>query len=115
VSGRQPPRTVGANLKEMTIMSETKSAYVERQIENIKSWSSEIDKFQLQADRAVGKNIDRYKKYIEELKEKRSGLEAKVSEIEKAVESGWEELKTGADKAFKELDKSFKTAKAFFN
>jgi phage-related protein len=96
-------------------MSETKKSYVARQIENIKSWSSEIDKFQVQTDRAIGKKVDRYKKHIEELKEKRSGLEAKISEIEKAVESGWEELKTGSDKAFKELDKSFKAAKAFFN
>lgn len=96
-------------------MSETRTAYVERQTENIKAWNAEIDKLQLQLDRAIGKKVERYKKHIEELKEKRDSLTAKVSEIEKAMEAGWEELKSGSDKAFKELDKSFKTAKSFFN
>jgi hypothetical protein len=42
-------------------------------------------------------------------------LDEKVAEIQKSREAGWEELKVGADKSFKALDKSFKTAKAFFN
>jgi len=38
----------------------------------------------------------------------RAGSDEKVAEIQKSGEAGWEELKTGADK-------SFKSAKAFFN
>jgi hypothetical protein len=96
-------------------MSETKNAYVERQIENIKSWNAEIHKFQEQADRAIGKKVDKYKKHIEELKVMGAGLEEKVAEIQKSGEAGWEELKAGADKTFKTLDKAFKAAKAYFN
>jgi chromosome segregation ATPase len=102
-------------LKEPKAMSETKNAYVERQTENIKSWNAEIHKFQDQADRAIGKKVAQYKKHIEELKTMRTGLEEKVAEIQKNSEAGWEELKVGAEKAFKTLDKSFKTAKAYFN
>jgi hypothetical protein len=96
-------------------MSETKNAYVERQTGNIKSWTAEIHKFQDQADRAIGKKVEKYKKHIEELKVMSAGLEAKVVAIEKSGEAGWEELKTGADKTFKALDKSFKAATAYFN
>jgi hypothetical protein len=106
--------TVGANLKEEN-MSKTKNAYVERQTENLKSWSAEIHKFQDKAARMIGKNVDKSKKNIEELNVLRAEMEEKVIEIQKAGEAGWEELKTGADKAFKILDKSFKTAKSFFN
>jgi hypothetical protein len=96
-------------------MSENKESYVTRQTENIKSWNAEIHKFQDQADRTIGKKVDKYKKHIEELKTMRAGLEEKVAEIHKSAEAGWEELKTGADKSFKALDKSFKAAKAYFN
>jgi hypothetical protein len=96
-------------------MSENKAAYVVRQKGNIASWNAEIDKFQAKADRTVGKKVEQYHKHIKELKEKHAGLEAQVSTIEKSLELGWEGLKTGADKAFKELDKSFKAAKTYFN
>ena len=96
-------------------MSETKDAYVQRQTENLKSWSAEIHQFQEKAARMIGKNVDRSKKNIEELNVLRAQLEEKVIDVQKAGEAGWEELKTGADKAFKTLDKSFKTAKSFFN
>ena len=96
-------------------MSEHKKSYVERQRENLKSWNSEIDKYQARAEKAGDKMVEKYKKYIVDLKEKHSGLETKVSELEKSAEGAWDEMKVGAEKAFKELDKSFKAAKAYFN
>jgi hypothetical protein len=96
-------------------MGETKNAYVERQTENLKSWSAEIHKFQEKAVRMIGKNVEKSKKNIDDLNVLRAQLEEKVIDIQKSGEAGWEELKIGADKAFKILDKSFKTAKAFFN
>jgi hypothetical protein len=96
-------------------MSETKNDYVQRQVENLKSWNAEIHKFEEKAARMIGKNVDKSKKNIAELNVLRAHLEEKVVDIQKAGEAGWEELKTGADKAFKTLDKSFKTAKSFFN
>jgi len=96
-------------------MSETKNAYVERQTGNLKSWSAEIHKFQEKASRMIGKNVEKSKKNIADLNVMRAEMEEKVIEIQKSGEAGWEELKTGADKAFKTLDKSFKTAKSFFN
>jgi hypothetical protein len=96
-------------------MSETKTAYIERQKGNLKSWTGEIEKFQIKADKGSEKKLEKYKRHIVELKEKYSGLEAKVSEVEESAEEGWELIKAGADKAFKDLDKSFKTAAAYFN
>jgi predicted nucleic acid-binding Zn-ribbon protein len=101
--------------KEKKIMSETKNAYIERQRENLKSWNVEIDKYQERASRTSDKMLDKLNKHIVELKEKRAGLEEKVSEMEKSLESGWEDLKIGAEKSFKELDKAFKAAKTHFN
>jgi hypothetical protein len=96
-------------------MSESKNDYVQRQTGNSKAWNSEIILLQAHADRATGKKVDRYRLYIKELTTLRDGLDEKVSEIQKSGEAGWEELKAGADKSFKALDKSFKSAKAFFN
>ena len=96
-------------------MSETRNAYVERQKENISQWNLEIDKYQVKAEKVSANMVDKYQKQIEELKVKRTGLEEKISEIEKSVEAGWEDLKIGAEKAFKALDKSFKNAKSRFN
>ena len=100
--------------KEMT-MSETKNAYVERQRGNLKSWNEEIDKFQARANRATDKLLDKLNKHIAELKEKRTDLDGKVSDIQKAGEEGWEVLKEDADKTFKSLDKLFKTVTSLFN
>jgi hypothetical protein len=97
------------------VMSENKEAYVLRQKGNIKSWSAEIENFETQADRAIGKKVVQYRKHIKELKDMRAGLEEKIDKIQVSGEAGWEELKTVADKTFKSLDKSFKTAKAYFN
>jgi hypothetical protein len=96
-------------------MSENKEAYVVRQRGNIKAWSVEIEQFENQADKAIGKKVDKYRKHIADLKIMRAGLEEKIEKIQVSGEAGWEELKTVADKTFKSLDKSFKTAKAYFN
>jgi hypothetical protein len=102
-------------MSKETYMSETKNAYVERQRGNLKSWNAEIDKFQARADRATDKLLDKLNKHIVELKEKRTDLDSKVSDIQKAGEEGWEVLKEDADKTFKSLDKLFKTVTSLFN
>jgi hypothetical protein len=96
-------------------MSETKEAYVTRQKGNIETWKVEIEKFQEKANRAIGKKVDKYKKHIEELTALRGGLADIVATIEKSAETDWEGLKAGSEKVFKSLDKSYKSAKAFFN
>jgi SMC interacting uncharacterized protein involved in chromosome segregation len=107
-----PP--INENPKEL-FMSESKNEYVVRQTGNIKSWADELVKYQARADRASENKVDKLNRHIAELKEKRTGLENKVSEIQKAGETGWEELKTSADKSFKELDKLFKSTQPLFN
>jgi len=96
-------------------MSETKMDYIKRQKGNLDSWTDEIAKYQVKADKASEKMVEKYKKEIVDLKQKHAGLEMKIADVEKSTEEAWAEIRIGADKAFKELDKSFKTAKAYFN
>ncbi|HTA76330.1 MAG TPA: hypothetical protein VK791_04170 [bacterium] len=96
-------------------MSETKTDYIKRQKGNLDSWTDEIAKYQVKADKASEKMVEKYKKQIVDLKEKHAGLEMKIADVEKSAEEGWEAIKIASDKAFKDLDKSFKVAKAFFN
>jgi hypothetical protein len=96
-------------------VSETKSEYVDRQRKNIKIWTSEIDRYQVQAEKLAPKNSEKFKKHIVELKVKHSQLEAAMEDIHKSGEAGWEDLKSGSEKLFKALDKSFKSAKEYFH
>jgi chromosome segregation ATPase len=96
-------------------MIEKRDAYVQKLKENISKWNEEVDKFQVKAGQAKAEIQVEFKKHIEELKEKRHGLEGKLAILQKADEKAWEDIKGGVDKAWHALGESFTAAKSRFD
>lgn len=95
-------------------MTENKDAYVQKLKAKIDEWNAEIDKLSAKANQSQADLKLRYLEQIEELREKRNEVEAKLDALQEASGSAWDEIKEGLEDSFHVWKNSFSKAKAAF-
>ena len=91
-----------------------KEAYVQKLHAKIDEWNADIDKLKAKADQLEADSRIEYQKQIEALKNKRSEIEKKLSELSRCREGAMEDLKAGIDLAWEAMNEAIKSATARF-
>jgi hypothetical protein len=95
-------------------MSEKRDAYVQKLKAEMDEWNAEIDKLTVRADQAEAQAKIEYQKRIEKLEKNRKDLEVKISALQQAGESAWEDLKAGIDNSWEIFKGTLAKAKSEF-
>ncbi|MGR5144024.1 hypothetical protein ACQKPX_20430 [Photobacterium sp. DNB23_23_1] len=78
------------------------------------NWNEDIDKLEVKAQHASGEAKRDLEKTLTELKQRKEEAKAKITDLQHASDSAWEEIKKGADEALDSLKRSFESAKSKF-
>lgn len=78
--------------------------------EKIDLWNADFDKLQAKADQASVEARIKYQQQIEDLQEKRRGLEEKMVQLRGAGEGAWEDVKTGMEIAWSSMSEALSSA-----
>jgi len=92
-------------------MSENREAYVQKLKAKIEEWNADIDKLSAKAKQAKAEKKVEYQDQIETLRVKRAELERKMSEMQQASKSTWEDLKKGVETSWEALKEGYAAAK----
>jgi len=95
-------------------MPEKKDVYVQKLKAKIDEWNAEIDILTAKANQSQADLKLRYLEHVEELREKRNEVEAKLKAMQEASGSAWDEIKEGLEESFHVWKDSFSKAKAAF-
>lgn len=95
-------------------MTEKKDAYVQKLKAKIDEWNAEIDKLSAKANQSQADLKLRYLEQIEEVREKRNEVEARLEALQDASGSAWDEIREGLEESFHVWKNSFSKAKAAF-
>ncbi|MCR9113597.1 MAG: hypothetical protein NXH84_10000 [Rhodobacteraceae bacterium] len=87
-----------------------KEAYEQKLQARLEEWQANIDKLRAQAKEAGADAQIQYQKQIDEMREQREALEAKLKDIQNAQSAAWADIKTGADKAWDDMSKAMQDA-----
>ncbi|MFN2268390.1 MAG: hypothetical protein ABR542_10825 [Desulfonatronovibrio sp.] len=93
------------------IMSEKRDAYVREMKAKLGELNGEINKFKAKVVDASAEKKAVYNDQLEKLKEKREHLEEKITSLQEAGDSTWENLKHGVEESWESLKESFASAK----
>jgi uncharacterized coiled-coil DUF342 family protein len=95
-------------------MSENREAYVQKLKAKIDEWNADIDKLSAKARQAKAGKEAEYREQIETLRARRSELEKKLTELQQAGESTWQDLKKGVETSWEALKEGYAAAKERF-
>ena len=84
---------------------------VEKMEAQLKEWGKKIDELAVKADTAGAQVKADYRKYVDDLKAKRTVAQSKLDELKAAGSEKWEVFKSGVESAWKDLESTFKTLK----
>jgi chromosome segregation ATPase len=96
-------------------MNDKKDAYIKKLKAKLDEWNAEIDKIQAKANQAEAETKIVYEKQLADLQSKRNDVDQKISELQQAGESAWEDLKQGLENSWDILKASFTKAKTEFD
>ncbi|WP_255856463.1 coiled coil domain-containing protein [Marinobacterium rhizophilum] len=91
-----------------------KDAYEKKMQAQLDEWGAEIKKLKAQADKAKADAQLEYFRQIEELRERQHEAKAKLTEIQQASDTAWEDMKAGAEKARDSLADAMRAARSRF-
>ena len=90
---------------------ENRREYIDRMAARLKELESEISELGKIADKAVAEVKAEYHQQIQDLFLKKEELQTKVSKIQEASGSAWEDMKAGAEISWEVFNESAKTKK----
>jgi F0F1-type ATP synthase epsilon subunit len=93
---------------------ENKQAYREKLEAQMREWSAKIDVLKAKADQAEAEAKIEYRNRIEDLRQKKEALKAKLSELQNASDAAWKDIKAGTEKAAADLKDALQSALAKF-
>jgi hypothetical protein len=93
---------------------ENKQAYREKLEAHMREWSAKIDLLKAKADQAEAEAKIEYRNRIEDLRQKKEALKAKLSELQNASDAAWKDIKAGTEKAAADLKDALQSALAKF-
>ena len=91
-----------------------RDAYVQKLKARITELNADIDRLAPMIDKADAETRIRYYKQLENLRERRKGVEESIAELQQAGESVWEDLKQGLENSWEILKTSLSKAKSEF-
>ncbi len=95
-------------------MTEQRDAYIQKLKAKLDEWNAEISILAAKAEQAGAEAKIEYHRQLDDLRAKRRELEGKISELQEAGESAWEDLKQGLENSWEILKISFTKAKSEF-
>jgi predicted phage gp36 major capsid-like protein len=93
---------------------ENKQAYREKLEAQMREWSAKIDLLKAKADQAEADAKIEYRNRIEDLRQKKEALKAKLGELQNASDAAWKDIRAGAEKAAADLKDALQSALAKF-
>ncbi len=91
-----------------------KEAYEKKMQAQLDEWDADIKKLKAQADKARADAQLEYFKQIEELRERQHRAQQKLTEIQQASDTAWEDLRAGAESAWDSLADAMRAARSRF-
>lgn len=92
-----------------------RDVYVKKLKAMLDEWNALIDKHQAKANQLEAESKTEYQKQLSDMRSMRDGVDGKISTLEQAGESAWEDLKQGLDNSWDILKASFQKAKSEFD
>lgn len=93
---------------------EKKELYREKIESQFKEWKAKIDMLEGRASTLTSEAKSTLNKEIEELRNKKSVVKKKWSELQRSGEDTWDKMKDGVEKSADELKKAFEKVVARF-
>lgn len=93
---------------------ENKEAYREKLEAQMREWSAKIDLLKAKADQTEAEAKIEYKNRIEDLRQRKEALQAKLKELQNASDAAWKEIKAGAESAAADLKDALQSALSKF-
>lgn len=91
-----------------------RAEYIDKLSAKLKEWDAEIKKMEAKlAQRKVESKIA-YEKKIEELKDRKKSLSARLEEIEQSSSEAWESMKDGTEKIVNDFRDTFREVASKF-
>ncbi|MDF1722824.1 MAG: hypothetical protein P1U65_19285 [Minwuia sp.] len=91
-----------------------KDAYVQKLQAQLDEWNGEIDKLKARADGAEADAKIAYYQHIDKLRAEQLEAREKLSELQQASDTAWEDLKAGIENAWDDLESAMKRAASRF-
>ena len=93
---------------------ENKEAYRDKLEAQMREWSAKIDLLKARADQAEAEAKIEYNKRIEDLRQKKEALKAKLDELRNASDAAWQDIKAGTERAAADLKDAVQSALSKF-
>ncbi len=84
--------------------------WVEKAKAKLDDWNEELDELEAKARVAQAEQKARYQRLLANLREYRDRLRNRISEIEEAGDTAWDELRESAERGWNALQKGFQAA-----
>ena len=91
-----------------------KEAYIKKLKTKMNEWSEEINELALRAGKEKKEKRFEYQELMDGLRAQREDLDRRITEMQKADESSWEERKSGVESSWKILKEKYVAAKSRF-
>jgi len=91
-----------------------KEAYRQKLEAQMREWSAKIDVMKAKADQAEADAKIEYQNRIEDLRQKKEALQAKLSELQNASDAAWKDIKAGTERAAADLKDALQSALSKF-
>ena len=87
-----------------------KEAYREKLEAQMREWSAKIDLLKARADKAEAEGKIEYKDRIEDIRQRKAAVQAKLQELQNASDAAWKDIKAGTEKAAADLRDALQSA-----
>ena len=88
----------------------TRELYAMKLKSKLDEWNAEIDRLEMQKENIRAELRSEYEHQLAELRAERDKIAEKMSNLQNAGDSAFDEVKSGFDRAWKELDESVRRA-----
>lgn len=91
-----------------------KESYEHKLRAQLEEWNAEIERLKERAGDVEANAQTEYKEQIEELQMRQQEVQAKLTELQEASGSAWEDIKAGIEMSWHNLDMALKSARSRF-
>jgi hypothetical protein len=89
---------------------ENKEAYRKKLEAQMREWSAKVDLLKARADQAEADAKIEYRNRLEDVRQKKEALQAKLSELQKTSDAAWKDIKAGTERAAADLKVALQSA-----
>ena len=90
----------------------TREEFIRRMHSRLDQWNNEIDELVARKDRLQASAHADFEARMKELHERRDEMKGRLSQVEKASESAWQDMKAGIELAFEAIGQAIDSARS---